>query len=369
MHPPLSLTLTLLLTLLLTPLPTPAKTTPQTPLEQAQPRPHQNPANPEQTILKTGNPLALPGPWPWYADPEAHRFAHTGPSAAQNYWLYPTYSAAYEQQTFFDAFSSPDLVTWTKHPTVLNITQIPWSTNRAAWAPSVARRPVPKRPPMTETAEEDAYAYYMYFATGDGTGIGVARSTTNSPAGPFADALGRPLVNGTVMGAEAIDAQVFGAGTPRVWLYFGGWGHAVVVEVDAESMTALTGPFVEITPPEYVEGPWVLKRRGVYYFMYSVGGWGDNSYGVSYVTGPSPTGPFTATPTKILQGNDKIGTGTGHHSVLTIGEEYYIVYHRRYPNDTARDHRVVCIDRMEFDAQGNILPVNITLEGVEARPL
>ncbi|PYI18037.1 hypothetical protein BO86DRAFT_405249, partial [Aspergillus japonicus CBS 114.51] len=97
--------------------------------------------------------------------------------------------------------------------------------------------------------------------------------------------------------------------------------------------------------------------------------WGDNSYGVSYVTGPSPTGPFTSTPTKILQGNDKIGTGTGHHSVLTIGEEYYIVYHRRYPNDTARDHRVVCIDRMEFDAQGNILPVNITLEGVEARPL
>jgi hypothetical protein len=51
------------------------------------------------------------------------------------------------------------------------------------------------------------------------------------------------------------------------------------------------------------------------------------------------------------------------------GEEYYIVYHRRYVNDTARDHRVVCIDRMEFDSEGNILPVNITIEGVEGRPL
>jgi hypothetical protein len=29
------------------------------------------------------------------------------------------------------------------------------------------------------------------------------------------------------------------------------------------------------------------------------------------------------------------------------------------------NHRVVCIDRMEFDAQGFIKPVKITFEGVE----
>lgn len=98
--------------------------------------------------------------------------------------------------------------------------------------------------------------------------------------------------------------------------------------------------------------------------------WGDNSYGVSYVTGPSPTGPFSSIPTQILQGDDLVGTSTGHNSVFTPdGEEYYIVYHRRYFNDTARDHRIVCIDRMEFDPEGNILPVNITKEGVEGRPL
>lgn len=51
------------------------------------------------------------------------------------------------------------------------------------------------------------------------------------------------------------------------------------------------------------------------------------------------------------------------------GEDYYIVYHRRPVNDTERDHRVVCIDRMKFDADGNILPVTITTEGVEGRPL
>ncbi|KAE8339778.1 hypothetical protein BDV24DRAFT_175914 [Aspergillus arachidicola] len=293
---------TLLPTLFLLHLPTPTLTT-QSPL---------NPSTP-----KSGNPV-ING---WYADPEARIFDTT-------YWLYPTYSAAYETQTFFDAFSSPDLLTWTKHPYILNLTAIPWSTNRAAWAPSVTRSP--------STGE-----YFMYFSAGDGAGIGVAKSVSGRPEGPFEDVLGRPLVGETVFGAEPIDAQVFvdEADGNRVWLYFGGWSHAVVVEL-GDDMVSLKGE------------------------------WGDNSYGVSYVTGPSPTGPFSSTPTKILQGDDIVGQSTGHNSVFTPdGKDYYIVYHRRPVNDTERDHRVTCIDRMEFDEQGNILPVKITSDGVEGRSL
>ncbi|RAK97682.1 glycoside hydrolase family 43 protein [Aspergillus ibericus CBS 121593] len=309
---------------------------------------------------KAGNPV-FQG---WYADPEARLFDG-------QYWIYPTYSADYSEQTFFDAFSSPDLLTWTKHPTILNITNIPWSTNRAAWAPSVGR----KLHSSTKTSlhkrddSEEDYDYFMYFSVGDGTGIGVAKSTTGRPEGPYEDALGEPLVNRTIYGAEAIDAQIFQDDDGRNWLYFGGWSHAVVVEV-GEDMVSLKGDYLEITPEGYVEGPWMLKRNGVYYYMFSVGGWGDNSYGVSYVTAESPTGPFSTTPKKILQGNDDVGTSTGHNSVFTPdGQDYYIVYHRRYPNDTARDHRVTCIDRMYFDDNGEILPVNITVEGVEGRSL
>lgn len=91
---------------------------------------------------------------------------------------------------------------------------------------------------------------------------------------------------------------------------------------------------------------------------------------MSYVTASSPTGPFSSTPTKILEGDKNVGTGTGHNSVFTPdGENYYIVYHRRPLNDSERDHRVTCIDRMEFDGEGNIKPVVITTEGVERRPL
>src|SRR5947208_14178343 len=66
-------------------------------------------------IAQPHNPV-LPG---WYADPEAHVFDG-------KYWIFPTYSAPYDQQTLMDAFSSTDLVSWEKHPRVLDISNVTW---------------------------------------------------------------------------------------------------------------------------------------------------------------------------------------------------------------------------------------------------
>jgi hypothetical protein len=49
----------------------------------------------------------------------------------------------------------------------------------------------------------------------------------------------------------------------------------------------------EITPPGYVEGSFVIKRKGIYYLMWSEGEWTGSDYRVASATGPSPTGPFT----------------------------------------------------------------------------
>src|SRR5437870_5351750 len=76
-------------------------------------------------VARSGNPI-IPG---WYADPEVHIFN-------QEYWIYPTFSAAYDQQTFLDGFSSRDLVAWTPHRHVLDISHMKWAT-RAVWAPSI----------------------------------------------------------------------------------------------------------------------------------------------------------------------------------------------------------------------------------------
>ena len=66
-----------------------------------------------QTTATSGNPV-IKG---WYADPEAAIFK-------KQYWIYPTFSDKYNKQVFFDAFSSTDLIKWTKHAHIFDTAAI-----------------------------------------------------------------------------------------------------------------------------------------------------------------------------------------------------------------------------------------------------
>ncbi len=289
----------------------------------------------------SGNPV-LPG---WYADPEIHVFEG-------RYWIYPTCSRAYDEQTHFEAWSSADLCDWRCEGTILSFDDVPWSTRRCAWAPSCA---------------EKNGRYYLYFSAGDGAGIGAAAS--DSPAGPFQDALGRPLVDDYHHGAQPIDAHAFMDDDGSAYLYWGGWRHAVVAQI-APDMVSLAGEVVEITPEGYVEGPFMLKRLGSYYFMWSEGSWGDASYRVAYARSASPYGPFEREGV-VLETDVAVASSAGHHSVLRLpGEEdgYVVAYHRRPLQDTHRDHRVTCLDRLTFRKDGSIEPVRMTHCGLGPCP-
>jgi len=299
---------------------------------------------------RAGNPV-IPG---WYADPEAAIFG-------KQYWIYPTWSDAYDRQVFIDAFSSPDLVSWTRHPHVLDVRAVSWA-KRAMWAPAVVAK--------------DGH-YYLFFAANDiqndhqTGGIGVA--VANHPQGPFHDLLGKPLVGAFHNGAQPIDQSVFRDDDGKYYLIYGGWKHANIARLK-DDFTGFVPfddgtVFKEITPEHYVEGPMMFKRDGRYYLMWSEGGWTGPDYSVAYAIGDSPTGPFKRIG-KILKQDPAIATGAGHHSLLhTPDGRWYIVYHRRPKGETAANHRVVCIDRLQFDARGFILPVKMTREGVARHPL
>ena len=300
---------------------------------------------------RSGNPI-LSG---WYADPEAHLFAG-------QYWIHPTTYAHYDDQTFMDAFSSPDLVTWTKHPRILELANVTWG-QRALWAPSIV--------------EKDGW-YYLFFSANDIQsddevgGIGVARS--RSPAGPFEDYLGKPLIDRFHNGAQPIDPFVFRDTDGSWYITYGGWRHCNIAKLN-DDFTGFV-PFAdgttfrEITPEGYVEGSFMLLKDGRYYFMWSEGGWTGPDYAVAYAVADSPTGPFERVG-KILQQDPAVATGAGHHSVLHApgSDEWYIVYHRRPLGETDRNHRVVCIDELRFTEDGRIVPVTITTAGVRAARL
>ncbi|HEX2847037.1 MAG TPA: glycoside hydrolase family 43 protein [Chitinophagaceae bacterium] len=308
------------------------------------------PAQSTDTI-RAGNPV-FPG---WYADPEGTIFDN-------KYWIYPTYSASYNKQVFLDAFSSPDLIQWTKHPHILDTASVKWA-RRAMWAPSIIKK------------DEQ---YFLFFGANDiqsdaekgGIGIAVA----DKPEGPFRDYLGKPLIDKFHNGAQPIDQFAFKDANGQYYLIYGGWRHCNIAKLNKD----FTGfvPFEdgtifrEITPQSYVEGPFMFIRDGKYYFMWSEGGWTGPDYSVAYAISDSPFGPFKRIG-KILQQNPAIATGAGHHSVIHEKDKdaWYIVYHRRPAGETGGNSRVTCIDRMYFDEKGLIQPVIITKEGVQPNKL
>ncbi len=300
--------------------------------------------------VRAGNPV-IPG---WYADPEAHVFEG-------KYWLFPTYSAPYNQQLFLDAFSSVDLVTWTKHARIIDTASVKWA-RRAMWAPSIVKK---------------GDWYYLFFGANDiqndeqHGGIGVARS--RRPEGPFTDYLGKPLIDRFHNGAQPIDQFVFQDADSSYYIVYGGWRHCNIAKLNAD----FTGfvPFAdgqifkEITPKGYVEGAFMLRKDNKYYFMWSEGGWTGPDYAVAYAVGNTPFGPFERVST-ILRQDSTVATGAGHHSVFQspTSQQWYIAYHRRPLGERDRNARVVSIERLEFDERGFIRPVVLTTSGVAADP-
>lgn len=326
----------------------------------------------KKNIEKTsGNPFVKG----WYADPEAIVFG-------DEYWVYATLSdiyfpdnpdsvanypvrepktvhSVYTIQLYMDAFSSKDLVNWTKHPKVISVENVKW-VEYAMWAPSI----------IAANGK-----YYIFFGGNDIQndnecgGIGVAVS--DSPAGPFIDALGKPLIDKFYNGAQPIDQFVYRDDDGQYYMYYGGWGHCNIVKLSDDLLSLVPfddgNYYKEITPENFTEGAFVLKRNGKYYMMWSEGAWESEHYCVSYGIADTPLGPFKKMG-KVLQSDKEIGTGAGHNSVINVPgtDEWYIFYHRHPLGDPNGFHREICVDRMYFDNDGKIMPIKMTNEGVKA---
>jgi len=308
-------------------------------------------ASAQGNVQISGNPI-LKG---WYADPEATIFNKT-------YWIYPTYSDAYDKQVFFDAFSSADLIHWQKHEHILDTSAVKWA-KRAMWAPAIV---------------EKDNRYFFFFGANDIQsnkeygGIGVA--VADKPEGPYKDYLGKPLIGQFYNGAQPIDQFVFRDKDGSYYIIYGGWKHCNIARLK-DDFTGIVPMkdgtmFKEITPDQYVEGPLMFIRNNKYYFMWSEGGWTGPDYAVAYAIADSPFGPFKRTG-KILQQDTAVATGAGHHSVIhdAAKDKWCIVYHRRPLGETAANHRVTCIEELHFDDNGYILPVKLTFTGVQQHTL
>jgi arabinoxylan arabinofuranohydrolase len=287
----------------------------------------------QQTQL-SGNPI-LPGD---FADPCILQYRDT-------FYIYATTGSE------ATVWRSTDFQNW-------KLTKLNWPTSMGLpdiWAPAV-RQGVDGR-------------FYFYTATNHSLYAGVSEH----PYGPFKNIL--PDDSIFIKNRQwwpqmhSIDADVFIDDDKQAYLYWGSGfefknGVCAVGRLNSDMASFKEQPKL-ITPQGYFEGPHMLKRNGIYYLMYSDGLYYDSTYKVRYATSTSPLGPFTQgknSPILTSTPDGKI-SGPGHHYTIKLGDEYYIVYHRHaFPY--YKGIRQVCIDKLEFEADGAIKKVVPTQEGV-----
>lgn len=283
----------------------------------------------------------------WYADPESR--VYDG-----KVYIYVTNSLLFEEQKNLDLVVTEDLEHYEVYRDILDISTFKGAVS-AVWAPTVV---------------EKGGKYYLIFAANNiyseeeigGLYLGVC----DTPLGPFKNVYedGRPFINAIYNNAQPIDAHFFKDDDGAIYFYYGGWGHMMVCKMNADmdGLETMPEPCIddvvrELTPKEYVEGPYVMKIDGKYHLMYSSGDWMNETYCVKAAVADTPCSEFVHY-SDILSGNE-FAKGPGHNSAFYFKGQHYIAYHRRHPEAEHFNHRELCIDKIEIK-DGKIQPIVMT---------
>ena len=215
-------------------------------------------------------------------------------------------------------------------------------------------------------AVEHKGRWYIYPTVNGIMHVGVA----DSPDGPFRLARGEdhfmmPYAEEATLLKEGdrggIDAEIFIDDDGQAYAF---WGRRHVARLADDMMTIDTIRTLQTRRKEYSEGPIFFKRNGINYYLYTIGG--DENYEYYYMMSrTSPLGPYE-TPAE-----DRVSTtcvergvfGPGHGCVFNVGEDYYFAFLEFSRRST---NRQTYVNRLEFNPDGTIRPVEVSLDGVGA---
>jgi hypothetical protein len=300
----------------------------------------------------------------------------------------------YSTMPAYHTFSSTDMVNWTDHGEVLNIKDlIPPGTKPsekwALWAPDM----------IYENGK-----YYLYFPIrviyedsvndkgGKVTRSWIAAAVSDNPAKKFT------VTNPKIEGTSGIDPAVFRDDDGTNYLLF---GHQKIAKLHS-NMKELAGKFTELDlgTDKFMEAIWMHKRDGKYYVSYHTkygskinkdnpddfareksqidysvadnimgpykyGGVINFELGVNVKNGPKYPGKDYV-PWRLTQSN--------HVGIVEYHGQDYLFYHTSALSSWRQDEfkdmgtwtqRSVCIDKMNYNKDGSIIPVQQTIEGVQ----
>ena len=298
----------------------------------------------KDTVFKSaGNPIIT---HKFTADPAAMVYDH-------KVYLYTGHDEAPKGKNSYVmhewlCFSSSDMQTWTEHPSPLAVKDFAWAKDDA-WAAQV----VPYQ-----------NKFYWFVAISHGTihGKAIGVAVSDSPKGPFKDAIGAALITndmtkGTNISWDDIDPSVIIDDDGQPYLF---WGNTILNYVKLKkNMIEMDGPIQTVHVPKFTEAPWVHKKNGWYYLSYAT----EFPEKIAYAMSRNINGPWEY---KGIINEIAGNSNTNHQAIIDFKGKSYFVYHNgALAADAGSFHRSVCIDQLFYNPDGTIKRVVMTSEGVK----
>lgn len=257
-------------------------------------------------------------------------------------------------------YSTEDMVNWTDHGSPLAIESFEWGDDRA-WAAQCIER-------------NGKFYWYVCLHSKLSNTMAIGVAVGDSPTGPFKDAIGKPLYEGSW---DYIDPTVFIDDDGRAYLY---WGNPNLYFAELnEDMVSLKGevrridqtvesfgapnPEARIKGEKYVdtytEGPWFYRRGDIYYLLYAAGGVPEH---IAYSMSDTPEGPWRYAG-QIMPLQDT-GSFTNHCGVVDYKGNSYFFYHTGKLPGGGGFGRSVAVEQFSYNDDGSFPIINATAEGV-----
>ncbi|BBO29637.1 glycoside hydrolase [Alteromonas sp. I4] len=274
-------------------------------------------------------------------------------------YLYTGHDEAPNNDVFFQmhdwlVFSSTDMVNWQAHGPIMKATDFAWAKGDA-WAAHMVEK------------DGTFYFYTTVRHKDDKPGFAIGVATSDSPTGPFKDAIGKALITDdmtkhTPNDWDDIDPAIFIEENGDTYMFFGNLVPKYVKLKD--NMIELDGEIKALDLPNYTEASWVHKKGDNYYLSYAC----EFPEKICYAMSKSIHGPWEY---KGILNEIAGNTETNHQSIIEFKGKDYFIYHTGAvpPIDGkpsgGRFRRSVAIDPLYYNEDGTLKRVVMTTEGIQ----
>lgn len=245
-------------------------------------------------------------------------------------------------------YSSSDLVNWQEHPVPLKASDFKWASGEA-WASQVIER-------------DGKFYWYVTVEHGTIQGKSIGVAVSDSPTGPFKDALGKALITNDMTKFseifwDDIDPTVYIDDDGQAYLF---WGNTVCHYAKLkENMLELDGSIQKIDLPNFTEAPWIHKKGDWYYLSYAY----QFPEKIAYAMSKSINGPWEF---KGILNEIAGNSNTNHQAIMAFkGKDYFFYHNGSIQPNGGSFRRSVCIDRLYYNEDGTMKRVIMTSEGIQ----